>query len=52
MIETALFLFVFIMVLLVICFTALICIIEEASNDDNGRDKKVYKKNEGAKKDL
>lgn len=52
MIEMILFLFVSIIPLLVICFTALICIIEEAGNDDNGRDKKVYKKNEGAKKDL
>ena len=52
MIERTLFLFLFILILLVICFTALICIIEETSNDDNGRDKKVYKQNEGVKKDL
>lgn len=31
---------------------ALMYAIEEASDDDNGRDKKIYKKNEGAKKDL
>lgn len=52
MIERILFLFLFIMILLLICFAALMCIIEEASDDDNGRDKKVYKKNEGVKKDL
>lgn len=50
MIERTLFLFLFIMILLLICFAALMCIIEEASDD--GRDKKVYKKNEGVKKDL
>lgn len=51
MIERTLFLFLFIMILLLICFTALMCIIEEASNDTK-RDKRLYRKNEGAKKDL
>lgn len=51
MIEATIFLFVFIMLLLVICFTALICIIEEASNDTKS-DKRLYKENEGVEKDL
>lgn len=51
MIERTLFLFLFILILLLICFTALMCIIEEASNDTK-RDKRIYKENEGVKKDL
>lgn len=51
MIERTLFLFVFILILLVICFTALICIIEDTSNDTKS-DKRLYKENEGVKKDL
>ena len=47
-----LILFVFVLILSVICFTALLSIIEETSDDSNKRDKKLYKKNERVKKDL
>lgn len=52
MIERTLFLFLFIMILLLICFAALMCIIEEAGNEPTKRNKKIYKENEGVKKDL
>lgn len=45
-----LILFVFVFILAVICFTALLSIIEETSDDKQG--KKLYKKNERVKKDL
>ena len=51
MIERTLFLFVFILILLVICFTALMCIIEEADND-TGNNKRLYSKNEKTKRGL
>lgn len=50
MLERVLFLFVFVLILPLLCFTALLSIIEETSED--GRDKKLYKKNERVKKDL
>ena len=50
MLERILFLFVFVLILPLFCFTALLGIIEQAS--DNGHDKKLYKKNEKVKKDL
>lgn len=49
-IADCLILFVFVLILAVICFTALLSIIEETSDDD--RNKKLYKKNERVKKDL
>ncbi len=51
-IADCLILFVFVFILAVICFTALLSIIEETSDDSNKRGKKLYKKNERVKKDL
>lgn len=52
MLERVLFLFVFVLILPLLCFTALLSIIEETSDDSNKRGKKLYKKNERVKKDL
>ena len=51
-IADCLILFVFVLILGIVCFTALLGIIEETSDDSNKRGKKLYKKNERVKKDL
>lgn len=52
MLERILLLFVFVLILPLLCFMALLSIIDETSDDSNKRDKKLYKKNEKVKKDL
>lgn len=55
MIEQTLILFVIGMTLIAVCFLALMYAIEEtndANNSNNKRDKRIYKENEGVKKDL
>lgn len=55
MIEQTLILFVIGMTLMAVCFLALMYAIEETNNENNSnnrRNKRIYKKNEGAEKDL
>lgn len=50
MLERILLLFVFVLILPLLCFTALLSIIDETSDDSNKRDKKLYKKMRRLKK--